>query len=303
MKIRAIAFTDRGEAWRERLGFPVDRGVPVREWTERHFGEADALLYIGAAGIAVRAVAPFLKDKTSDPAVLVMDEAGRHVVPILSGHIGGANALAEEIAGRTGAEPVLTTATDLRGIPAFDTWAARRGMAIENPEAVRAVASAQLRGEPVGVAVTERLIGAPWPVTLMLRPRTLVLGTGCRRGVDPDDYERQAAAFLWQCGVSLLSLRALATLDRKRDEAAILRFCGKYGLPLETYAAEELEKVPGVFADSEAVRARVGVGNVCERAAVCGGGRLLQGKTVLDGCTFALAKREEGTRGEEDGAC
>ena len=94
MIIHAIAFTDRGQAWQQQLGFPVDRGIPVMEWTRKYFDNADALLFIGACGIAVRAVAPFLQDKTTDPAVLVMDEAGKHVISLLSGHIGGANALA-----------------------------------------------------------------------------------------------------------------------------------------------------------------------------------------------------------------
>ena len=100
MIVRAIAFTQQGQAWQEKLGFPVERGVPVREWAREVFDTADALLFIGACGIAVRAVAPLLRGKTSDPAVLVMDEAGQHVISLLSGHIGGANALALTIAGR-----------------------------------------------------------------------------------------------------------------------------------------------------------------------------------------------------------
>ena len=108
MNLRAIAFTDRGQSWSEPLGFPIDRGIPVAEWTKMYFPVADALIYIGAAGIAVRAIAPVVKDKTADPAVVVMDEAGRHVIPLLSGHIGGANALAEQIAARTGKHDSLS---------------------------------------------------------------------------------------------------------------------------------------------------------------------------------------------------
>ncbi|MBR1407521.1 MAG: cobalamin biosynthesis protein [Clostridia bacterium] len=298
MKIAAIAFTDRGQAWEEKLGFAVSRGIPVREWTAANFSAADALLFIGAAGIAVRAVAPYIKDKTRDPAVLVMDEAGRFVVPVLSGHIGGGNRLAEELARRTGAQPVLTTATDVRGLPAIDTWAAEQGHAIENPEAIRAFAAAQLAGEHVGVAVTERTLEPPFPVTLYVRPRTLILGTGCKRGIGAGDYERFALEFLRYCGVSLLSVRALATIDRKKDEAALHAFCGKYRLPLFTYTAEALAAVPGVFAGSDFVRETVGVDNVCERAAAAAGAVLLQGKTAYEGCTFALAREKDG---EEEG--
>ena len=298
MRIAAIAFTERGQAWEEKLGFPVTRGEAVRGWTEQNFAMADALLFIGAAGIAVRAVAPHVKDKTTDPAVLVMDEAGRYVVPILSGHIGGANALAEAIAARTGAQAVLTTATDVRGLPAIDTWAARQGHAIENPEAIRAFAAAQLSGERVGVAVTEDVVPPPFPVTLYLRPRTLILGTGCRRGIDAAAYEAAALDFLRYCGDSLLSVRALATIERKKEERALLLFCKKYRLPLLAYTAEALSAVPGRFTASAFVRETVGVDNVCERAAAAEGAALLQGKTAYDGCTFALAKlREETERG------
>lgn len=294
MILKAIAFTDQGQSWGAALGVAVDRGVPVMQWARAHFDTADALLFIGACGIAVRAVAPLLRDKTTDPAVLVMDEAGRHVIPLLSGHIGGANALALKIAERTGATPVLTTATDVRGVPAIDTWAVANGCAIENPAAIKAVSAAALAGRTVGVAITERALKAPFDVTLFLRPRTLALGAGCKQGVDPDLFEANALAFLQSCGVSLLAVKALATIDRKQEEPALVRFCQKYSLPLAAYSAQALQAVEGVFAHSDFVQKTVGVGNVCERAAVlCSGGALLMGKTAREGMTFALAGEKE----------
>ena len=293
MIIRAIAFTEKGQSWSEALGLPVEHGVPVMQWARECFASSDALLFIGACGIAVRAIAPLVRDKTADPAVLVMDEAGRHVIPLLSGHIGGANALAMEIARRTGAEPVITTATDLRGVPAVDTWAVNNGCAIENSAEIKAVSAAELAGKQVGVAITERNIRPPFPVTLFLRPRTLVLGAGCRKGTDPEDFEGKAAAFLKDCGVSLLSVKALATIDVKKNERALSQFCEKYSLPLLTYNAAELKAVPGRFSHSDFVEKTVGVGNVCERAAAAEGGRLLAGKTVMGGVTFALAGEEQ----------
>ena len=290
MILKAIAFTDQGQSWSRVLGVPVDRGMPVMQWARQHFNTADALLFIGACGIAVRAVAPLLRDKTSDPAVLVMDEMGRHVIPLLSGHIGGANALAQHIAQLTGAVPVLTTATDVRGVPAIDTWAVQNDCAIENPAAIKAVSAAALAGRTVGVAISERTLKPPFDVTLYLRPRTLVLGVGCKRGVDPDAFEDAALAFLQACGVSLLSVKTLATIDRKKEEPALVRFCQKYSLPMEAYPADALQSVSGVFAHSDFVQKTVGVDNVCERAAVlASGGVLLMGKTVRQGMTFALA--------------
>ncbi len=293
MIISAIAFTEKGREWGAVLGFPVERGVPVMQWAREHFYTSDALLFIGACGIAVRAAAPLLRDKTTDPAVLVMDEAGRHVIPLLSGHIGGANALAREIAMKTGAEAVITTATDLRGMTAVDTWATEHGCAIENPDAIKAVSAFQLAGRQPGVAITEREIEPPFPVTLYLRPRTLTLGTGCRRDTDPDVFEALARDFLKECGVSLLSVKALATIDVKKDEKALLRFCEKYRFPMLTYSAEELKAVPGCFSHSDFVEKTVGVDNVCERVAAASGGRLLTGKTAMNGVTFALAGEEK----------
>ncbi len=293
MILRAIAFTEKGQSWSGALGVPVDRGIPVREWARTHFDEADALLFIGACGIAVRAIAPLVKDKTTDPAVVVMDEAGQFVIPLLSGHIGGANALAQRVAELTGATPVITTATDVRGVPAIDSWAVENDLAIENPRAIQNVSSAALAGRSVGVAITEREIQPPFPVTLFLRPRTLVIGAGCKRGVDPDAFEAGAARFLKDNRVSMLSVKALATIDVKKDEVAMNRFCEKYRLPLMTYSAEELRAVPGVFSHSDFVEKTVGVGNVCERAAcLASGGRLLVDKTAMEGMTFALAGEE-----------
>ena len=240
MNIRAIAFTEKGQGWQEKLGFPVTRGVPVMQWAREAFADAGALLFIGACGIAVRAIAPLCRDKAADPAVLVMDEMGRHIIPILSGHIGGANDLALLLAERTGAEPVLTTATDVRGVPAIDSWAMKNDCAIENKAAIQAVSAAALAGKSVGVAITEREIRPPFPVTLFLRPRTLTLGVGCKRGTDAAHLEDCFRAFLHENGVSPLSVRAVATIDVKKDEAAILALCEKYRFPLQTYSAAEL---------------------------------------------------------------
>lgn len=292
MILRAVAFTDRGAVWADRLGVAVERPARVMKWTAEVFETSDAILFIGAAGIAVRAVAPHIRKKTTDPAVLVMDELGRHVIPLLSGHIGGANELAHWVAARTGAEPVITTATDINNVPAVDTWAVKNDLAIENPAAIAPVSAAALAGRPVGVMITERALKPPFPVTLVLRPRTLVLGAGSKRGVDAAYFETSCLAFLEKCGVSLLAVRAVASIDLKANEPALVSFSEKYHLPLLTYPTEKLRSVPGTFAHSDYVEKTVGVGCVCERAACAAGGCLLMGKTIYDGMTLALAGEE-----------
>ena len=137
MKIRIISFTDRGERLAGQLAkkLPGDamrcaRPLSLDEWTRQGFSEADALIFIGAVGIAVRAVAPFLRNKAADPAVVVMDEAAGHVISLLSGHLGGANDLTRRIASICGADPVITTATDVEGVFAVDAWARTQGCVI-----------------------------------------------------------------------------------------------------------------------------------------------------------------------------
>lgn len=156
VNIQIICFTDAGQRLAERLAEEFHAGVhrssrevPVRVWTRQHFQEASALVYIGAAGIAVRSIAPYIQSKVKDPAVLVMDEKGKHVIPILSGHLGGANDLAREIAAFCGAEPVLTTATDVNDAFAVDEWAKKNRCLVYNPKKIVCVSSKVLNKETV----------------------------------------------------------------------------------------------------------------------------------------------------------
>ena len=167
MTVELISFTENGGRLAAALAAGLERsghraactrkGERAEEWTAAAFRRAEALIFVGAAGIAVRSVAPHLVSKARDPAVVVVDELGRFAVPILSGHLGGANDLAREIAGLLGGQAVLTTATDARGIFAFDQWARRLGCAIPDPEKIRPVASRMLAG---GTAA----FWSQWPV-------------------------------------------------------------------------------------------------------------------------------------------
>ena len=265
----------------------------VGEWAAFWFSRAEALVFVCACGIAVRAVAPHVRSKDRDPAVLALDERGRYVVPLLSGHIGGANALARRVADLTGGAAAVTTATDVNGLVAVDEWAAENGCAIENLSGVKHVSAAVLEGRAVGVAVTDSLQPAPWPVTLWLRPRRLVLGAGCRRGIDPAEMAAAAADFLEGAGVSPLSLCAVASIELKKEEPALIVLAEGYGVPFAVFGADALRAVPGRFSASERVREVTGVDNVCERAAVLAAenGVLLRSKTLYPGMTFALARR------------
>lgn len=308
MKAAVAAFSEKGmetaRAVARLLG--ADVWVPARyareglrviepglnDWAGARFADCDALVFVSACGIAVRAIAPFVRSKAEDPAVVVLDEAGENVVSLLSGHLGGANELAKEIAAAVGGRAVITTATDVRGVTAVDSWAVAHDCAVENVHAVKEISSAALAGREIGVAVTEELTPAPWPVTLWLRPRVLTLGVGCKRGADFQALAEAAEEFLESAGVSALSLAAVASIDIKKDEAAIIKLAEKYKVPFVTYSAEALRGAQGLFSYSKRVEEATGVGCVCERAAVlaAGGGTLMRGKTVYPGMTLALAK-------------
>ena len=128
---------------------------PLTEWTGEQMKKRRSLLFIGACGIAVRAIAPFLTDKLNDVPVLVMDEQGCFVIPVLSGHVGGANELAVSLAERMGSTPVITTATDLNHCFAVDLFARRNALHIVNKDGIAKVSSRILAGEEVTMAVEE----------------------------------------------------------------------------------------------------------------------------------------------------
>ena len=298
----------------DELGIDAYGSLDV--WTQAHFATDDALIFVGASGIAVRAIAPHVRDKFSDPAVVSVDEVGRFVVPLLSGHVGGANELAREVAAITGGQAAVSTATDVNGLFAVDEWAARHGFAILERSIAKEISAALLDGRPVGFksdfeldekpsGVTEGAadIGLvvslddsamPFPRTLHLVPRVATVGVGCRKGTDPSALEQAVADALAEANVSAKAVTAIASIDVKKDELAILELASKMGWSPVFYTADELAAVPGEFSSSDFVKRTVGVDNVCERAACASGGELVLGKQAGGGITVAIACVKEG---------
>lgn len=130
----------------ENISCPAEK---LQEWAGERFTAGKGILFIGACGIAVRSIAPFIRSKASDPAVLVMDEKGEYVIPILSGHLGQANRIAKKIAALTGARAVLTTATDVNDLFAADVFAGQNGLHISDMKKVKEISAALLEGERV----------------------------------------------------------------------------------------------------------------------------------------------------------
>lgn len=278
--------------------------------------DRDALIFVGAAGIAVRAIAPHVLSKRTDPAVLCLDEKGQYVIPLLSGHIGGANRLARKLAAAMNAAPVITTATDVNGRFSVDAWAAERGMTIGSMALAKRVSAEMLtqdipiysdRPEPttlpdgliwsdkgeLGICVTVH-DQAPFEHTLRLIPKALIVGIGCRRGIPSEAVETAIEVVFRDNGLLIEAVRKAASIDVKRNETGLNICCQKHGWPVTYYTVEQLRAVPGDFTPSAFVRDTVGVDNVCERAAAAGGGRIIVPKTALNGVTVAVAEMKWG---------
>ena len=292
--------------------------ISLAAWTAEAFPGSDALVFVGACGIAVRAIAPHLRDKTVDPAVVVVDETGKYAISLLSGHLGGANDIAAEIAELIGAEPVITTATDLNGKFAVDDWAKRSGLEIGDMKLAKEISAAVLSGETVGVfsdfpiegelpdelkyasegrigfRISIRDGGGPFEKTLRLIPKTVSVGIGCRKEIPFGAVEELFEKVLKEQDISVKAVERICSIDIKKGEAALKQLAEKLGVPLLVFSAEELENAAGVFTPSEFVNRITGVDNVCERAAALGSrGELIVKKQALNGVTIAIAARKE----------
>ncbi|MCF0127967.1 MAG: cobalt-precorrin 5A hydrolase [Pseudobutyrivibrio sp.] len=329
MAISIISFTDRGNELakflKARLTEEDIRLVCKPEegsasWVLEQFKEGRNLIFIGACGIAVRLIAPFVRDKLSDPAVIVMDEKGSFVIPILSGHVGGANELAQKLAGLLDATAVITTATDINGSFAVDLFAKKNGLLIVNKEGIAVVSAKVLRGEAITVCCEREIETGEAPeciglvdyppkeevdvlISLMqdekallyLKPKSYVLGMGCKKGIGCEELEEFAAEELEKLGISFWEISKIASLDLKKNEPGLKELASKHRLTFETFSKEKLMSLEGDFSSSDFVENTVGVDNVCERSALAaceGQGEIVLRKQARDGMTLAVARRK-----------
>ena len=320
----------------------------VKACVDAYFEQVDAIVFVTASGIAVRSVAEHLAHKSEDPAIVCMDECGKHVISLVSGHAGGANALTQMLADVMWATPVITTATDVEGRFSIDEYAREHNLVVTDWAKAKAISAEVLAAgaEPVwvdeaagsqeeekneceigkeqkstGIDVgkiendgcknevdgcenrvggcenridgcgnrvdgcenrinVKRLqIGSHQVIitpqdgsvdvqTLQLIPRCIVAGVGCKKGTPMDKIEHAVQDAFAKAGLRMEALCAVVSIDLKKKEAGLLEFCETRNVPFETYAAEELQAVPGTYSASEFVSGVTGVDNVCERSAV-----------------------------------
>lgn len=289
------------------------------------FQQYKGIICIISLGAVVRMIAPLLIDKKKDPAVLVVDDRGQYVISLLSGHIGGANALTHEFAHAIGASPVVTTASDVQKTIPVDLFGAQFGWMWDSDEKLTPVSASVVNEEHVAIVqetgeknwwmydrelpdnlkiyqsieeaikakpqaallVTDRIL-VPHEEELLengvlYRPKSIVLGIGCNRGTSMAEVERVIDETLAEQGLSKKSVKAIASINLKKDEAALLELTAKYNWPFVTYTPEELNEIP-MQNPSDTVFKYTGAYGVSEPAAM----RYANAKELL------LAKKKSG---------
>lgn len=298
---------------------------------ERLWPDVDGFVCIMATGIVIRSIAPFLKSKTSDPAVVVMDDAGKFSISLLSGHLGGANELAERCAFIAGARAVITTATDANGLPSFDMLARENGWIIEDISRIKTLNALLLDDEKIAVVDDTGLVRAFFHgqgrlqfhdsfiaglrseakgflfVTnsiippqlraeslLVLRPKNIALGIGCNSGTSADEIEGVIFSCLKRLLLSPASIAVIATAEAKRGEAGLIETAERFAVPLICYSSHELNDVDVPSPPSDHALEAIGAKGVAEPAAIIAsaGGRLLLKKIKSGNVTLAIAEKE-----------
>lgn len=322
-KMNADAFLSQkfGDPEQGELFAPETFGALV----SANWATYDAHVFVMATGIVIRKIAPLLQTKTTDPAVLVCDELGQNVISLLSGHIGGANRLTEKVASVLGGRAIITTATDVQGMTAFDDLALRYHWDILNPKAIKDLNSLLLERKPVGLIApkwvkedsyksrdTVELIEQTDPIPahimglvalahadlslvetdlpiLWLKPKKVALGIGCNRGTSAREIQAAVASVLTANHLDLSQVRGVASIDLKSDEAGLLEFASANKVPIAFFPAHELDAVK-VNSTSAIVKRATGTGSVSEAAALLmGGGTLIIPKQKCGGVTVAVS--------------
>jgi cobalt-precorrin 5A hydrolase len=290
------------------------------------FDKYKCLVFIMATGIVVRAIAPHIQSKDKDPAVIVMDEKGKNVISLLSGHLGGANDITIDIAEKLNSNPVITTASDVNNTLAVDTLAVKLGCRFENLTDATKVTSHIVNGEKVGIlSKYNHSIKLPHNLTILkgiedfkgfkgiinitnekkmtkfkvdtvvLRPRNIIIGIGCRRDKPEEEIITAIIDALDRVNKSPLSIKHIATIDVKRSEKGIIDAANYYGVPLRIIDSEKVKGVEKSFETSNFVRNSIGVGAVAEPVAILSSdkGSLILKKTKYNGITIAIVEEGE----------
>jgi len=347
MKYSYFAVTREGQALAMRLREKFKGELQPISEMKAAYGKKDVLVFIMATGIVMRLLAPLIESQATDPVVLVIDQKGKYVIPVLSGHLGGANDYAEEMAAFLGAQAVITTATDLCQVLSFEKVASNNNLHIENLPALKQVSALLLQGASVelhtdheidwesleldrnslrilhydpederailrgyqmcakedtaAVFLTTRALnmredGTYPPNILILRPRDIVVGIGCRSLVNEEYVYHALQTALGRQNLPESAICKLATTPLKAKEPAVISLSEKLGVSVELIDAEDIRKVEYLFIQSPFIQQVTTVGNISAPCAYLGSGkgRMLMVRTTFPGgVTLAIAQERK----------
>jgi len=294
----------------------------LKAFNETLFAQYEVIIYIMAMGIIVRDIAPWLKHKSMDPAVLCYAVDGRHIIPVLSGHLGGANELAMDIAGATGAQPIITTASDLLGKTAVDMMAKSKGLTMSSFKDAKDLTAMIINGERICLYTDTSMTGPiegmvlshsldkeadgliyvgykkqlDWSKpSVRLVPKKLVLGMGCRRGTTYGKLKALIDRVMAEHNIDISAIGKLASIDLKADEEGLIELSDKLKVGFVTYSSQSLQEVERMFEISDFVKKTTGVGAVAMPSGYLGSnkGRCVVEKVAEEGITLCVWEEKE----------
>lgn len=330
MKIAVIYFTSQGRDIANKLSeaISIDKfskydleDFNLNKVTEKAMKNYQGIIFIGATGIAVRAIAPYILSKDKDPAVVVVDNGARYAISLLSGHLGGANELCLEVSKILEAEPIITTATDNLGLEAPDVISKNFNLIIEDLKKAKDIASLLVEGKKVAFIDEENLISKPKGYveglkaaegivvvsnklisehtkvalkSLKLIRRNIVLGIGCRKNYEEKLMREKVMKTLEEYNIDLRAVKSIATVEVKKHEKAILSLKEELNCSMNIFTIEDIKKVEHKYKGSDFVQKTIGVRAVCEPCVELSGAEILTEKLSLEGMTLCIGQIKEG---------
>lgn len=328
MKYAVITFTEQGDKIADKLAsiFSIDlyskkkqKDFNFKEVSKKAMESYSAIIFISSTGIAVRAIAPYIKSKDMDPAVLVIDNSCNYVISLLSGHLGGANELTLEISKCLMAQPIITTATDNLGITAPDMIAKDNGLIIEDLKKAKDIAALLVEGKRVGFFDEKGIVQTPAGYssnlddisgllyvgssesinghlqghivpTLKLIRRDIVLGIGCRKDFSSEKMQQTVLRVLKEHNIDNRAIKSVSTVEVKKDEVAIKELVDYLKCQLKIFTTEDIRPIQHKFEGSDFVEKTIGVRAVSEPCVELSGARIISSKMKLEGMTLCIGQ-------------
>ncbi|MBU3110895.1 cobalt-precorrin 5A hydrolase [Clostridium lacusfryxellense] len=328
MKYAVITFTHDGDKIARILALTLnidlfskksDSDFNFKEVSKKVMENYKGIIFIGSTGIAVRAIAPYIKSKDIDPAVLVIDNSCNYVISLLSGHLGGANELTLEVSNILGAQPIITTATDNLGICAPDLIAKNNNLIIDDLKKAKQISSLLIEGKKIGFIDDKGIIQVPNGYTsnlndicgilyisnravinmgleIRLKPmlklirRNIVLGIGCRKNFSSKEMQQTVLNMLIESNIDSRAIKSITTVDVKKDEFAIRELVDYLKCNLDIFTINDIRTIQHKFCGSDFVEKTIGVRAVCEPCVELSGAKIIKNKMKLNGMTLCIGE-------------